>query len=67
MDKFADRYKTKPEFDTSGAQFSPTPSNGAGFQAPSRQNPKPDEPEPNRGYDGSLMDNRESDHGYGDA
>ncbi len=29
--------------------------------------PKPDEPEPNRGYDGSLMDDRESDHGYGDA
>jgi hypothetical protein len=23
------------------------------------------EPEPNRGYDGSLMDGRESDHGYG--
>jgi hypothetical protein len=33
MDKFADRYKTKPEFDASGAQFSPTPSNGAGFRA----------------------------------
>jgi uroporphyrinogen-III synthase len=29
-----------PEFDTSKAHFSPTPSNGAGFRAPSRQKPR---------------------------
>jgi len=46
------------------------PRNGQARQGEDKRGkhyPKPDEPEPNRGYDGSLMDGRESDHGYGDA